>query len=56
MKPVVLVGKGPSAQSVPASDAYVIAAVNDATRFCERVDFVLEHLNVVMPLPTANLI
>ncbi len=40
IKPVVLVGKGPSAQPVPASDTYVVAAVNDATRFCERVDFV----------------
>ncbi len=39
MKPVVLVGKGPSAQAVPASSDYVVAAVNNATMFCEKVDY-----------------
>ena len=39
MKPIVIVGKGPSAKHVPASDAYCVGAINNATMFCERVDF-----------------
>ena len=53
MKPVVLVGKGPSAQHVPASDDYVVAAVNNATMFCEKVDYLfiqdLEILEAMGP-------
>ena len=53
MKPVILVGKGPSAQEVPASDGYIVAAVNNATMFCEKVDYLfiqdVEILDVMGP-------
>lgn len=39
MKPVVILGKGPSARHVPQSDQYDIAAVNEAVRLCERCDY-----------------
>ena len=39
MKPVVLFGKGPSARKLDVSDSYVVAAVNSAFVFCDRVDY-----------------
>ena len=58
MKPVVLVGKGPSAQAVAASDRYVVAAVNDATMFCEEVDYLfiqdIEILDFMKPADFAK--
>ena len=55
MKPVVLVGKGPSAQSVPASEHYIVAAVNDATRFCEQVDYLfVQDLEVLDAMGTED--
>ena len=47
MKPVVLVGKGPSAQHVPASDDNVVTAVNNATMLCEKVDYLLSRPEIL---------
>lgn len=35
MKPVLILGKGPSARHVPASDEFDIAALNGAVKLCE---------------------
>lgn len=55
MKPVVLVGKGPSAQAVPASTDYVVAAVNNATMFCETVDYLfIQDIEILEAMSQAD--
>ena len=39
MKKAIVVGKGPSVQQIPAWDTHSIVALNEATIYCPRVDY-----------------
>ena len=39
MKPVILIGKGPSARHIQVSDQYVVGALNSAILFSDRIDY-----------------
>ena len=53
MKPVILMGKGPSARPIEVSDKYVVGALNSAILFCDRIDYFflqdIETLDNVSP-------
>ena len=38
-KPVLIVGKGPSARFIPKSDEYYVACLNQSGRLVEHCDF-----------------